>query len=109
LTAAQLRALPHGRLVRACGLVTMRQSPGTAHGVTFVTLEDETGTVNVIVWKALKERQRSELLHARLLAVHGTWQRDVDSGGQVCHVVAGHLRDLTELLGELPTSSRDFH
>ena len=109
LTAAELRALPHGRLVRACGLVTMRQSPGTAHGVTFVTLEDETGTVNVIVWKALKERQRSELLHARLLAVHGTWQRDVDSGGQVCHVVAGHLRDLTELLGELPTSSRDFY
>ncbi|MBT3068673.1 error-prone DNA polymerase [Rhodoferax sp. U11-2br] len=109
LTASQLRALPHGRLVRACGLVTMRQSPGTAHGVTFVTLEDETGTVNVIVWKALKERQRSELLHARLLVVHGTWQRDVDSGGQVCHVVAGHLRDLTPMLGELPTSSRDFH
>lgn len=109
LTAQQLHALPHGRLVRACGLVTMRQSPGTAQGVTFVTLEDETGTVNVIVWKALKERQRSELLHARLLAVYGTWQRDVDSGGQVCHVVAGHLRDLTPLLGELPTSSRDFH
>lgn len=109
LTASQLRALPHGRLVRTCGLVTMRQSPGTAHGVTFVTLEDETGNVNVIVWKALKERQRSELLHARLLVVHGTWQRDVDSGGQVCHVVAGHLRDLTALLGDLPTSSRDFH
>jgi len=109
LTAQQLRALPHGCLVRACGLVTMRQSPGTAHGVTFVTLEDETGTVNVIVWKALKERQRRELLHARLLVVHGTWQRDVDSGGQVCHVVAGHLRDLTPLLGELPTRSRDFH
>ena len=109
LTAEQLRTLPHGRLVRACGLVTMRQSPGTAKGVTFVTLEDETGTVNVIVWKALKERQRAELLHARLLAVHGTWQRDEDSGGQVCHVVAGFLRDLTPLLGELATSSRDFH
>ncbi|MDR3370038.1 error-prone DNA polymerase [Rhodoferax sp.] len=109
MTATQLCALPHGRLVRACGLVTMRQSPGTAKGVTFVTLEDETGTVNVIVWKALKERQRSELLHARLLAVHGTWQRDEDSGGQVCHVVAGYLRDLTPLLGELMTSSRDFH
>lgn len=53
-------------------MVTLRQSPGTARGVTFVTLEDETGTVNVIVWKALKERQRSELLHAQLLAVHGT-------------------------------------
>jgi error-prone DNA polymerase len=109
MTAAQLRLLPHGRLVRACGLVTMRQSPGTAKGVTFVTLEDETGTVNVIVWKALKERQRSELLHSRLMAVHGTWQRDTDSGGQVCHVVAGFLRDLTPLLGELITHSREFH
>lgn len=109
LSAAQLRQLPHGRLVRACGLVTMRQSPGTAHGVTFVTLEDETGFVNVIVWKAVKEKQRSELLHAKLLAVHGTWQRDVDSGGQVCHVVAGYLKDLTPLLGELSTRSRDFH
>jgi error-prone DNA polymerase len=109
LNAAQLRALPHGRLVRACGLVTMRQSPYTAKGVTFLTLEDESGFVNVIVWKALKERQRAELLHAQLLAVHGTWQRDVDSGGQVCHVVAGFLRDLTPLLGGLTTSSRDFH
>jgi error-prone DNA polymerase len=109
LTAAQLRLLPNGRLVRACGLVTMRQSPGTAKGVTFVTLEDETGTVNVIVWKALKERQRSELLHSRLMAVHGTWQRDTESGGQVCHVVAGFLRDLTPLLGELTTQSREFH
>jgi error-prone DNA polymerase len=109
MTAAQLRQLPHGRLVRACGLVTMRQSPATAKGVTFVTLEDETGTVNVIVWKALKERQRSELLHARLMAVHGTWQRDADSGGQVCHVVAGFLRDLTPLLAGLTTHSREFH
>jgi error-prone DNA polymerase len=109
LTAVQLRTLPHGRLVRACGLVTMRQSPGTAKGVTFLTLEDETGFVNVIVWKALKERQRAELLHARLLAVHGTWLRDEDSGGQVCHVVAGYLRDLSPLLGDLTTSSRDFH
>ncbi|MDD2926048.1 error-prone DNA polymerase [Rhodoferax sp.] len=109
LNAAQLRALPHGRLVRACGLVTMRQSPYTAKQVTFITLEDETGTVNVIVWKALREKQRAELLHARLLAVHGTWQRDVDSGGQVCHVIAGYLRDLTPLLGGLATSSRDFH
>jgi error-prone DNA polymerase len=109
LTSAELHRLPHGRLVRACGLVTMRQSPGTAKGVTFVTLEDETGTVNVIVWKALKNRQRNELLHSRLMAVHGTWQRDVDSGGQVCHVVAGFLRDLTPLLGDLAAQSREFH
>ena len=109
MTAAQLHPLPHGRLVRAAGIVTMRQRPGTAKGVTFVTLEDETGTVNVIVWKALAARQRTELLHARLLAVHGTWQRDEDSGGQVCHLIAGYLRDLTPLLSGLATHSREFH
>ncbi len=109
LTAAQLRDLPNGRLVRACGIVTVRQQPGTAKGVTFVTLEDETGTVNVIVWKSLRERQRNELVHARLLAVDGMWQRDVDSGGEVRHLVARRLRDLTPLLGDLMTASRDFH
>jgi error-prone DNA polymerase len=109
MTAAQLHTLPNGRLARACGIVTMRQRPGTAKGVTFVTLEDETGTVNVIVWKTLAERQRAELLHARLLVVHGTWQRDEGSGGQVCHLIAGFLRDLTPLLGGLATQSREFH
>jgi len=109
VTADKLRALPHGRRVASAGLVTMRQSPGTAKGVTFVTLEDETGHTNVIVWKALKEKQRAELLHAQLLAVHGTWQRDEDSGGQVCHLIARRLQDLTPLLGELVTHSRDFH
>ncbi len=109
LTAQALRELPSGTLVRACGIVTVRQQPQTAHGVTFVTLEDETGTVNIIVWKALRERQRSELLHAKLLAVYGVWQRDVDSGGHVCHLIAKRLVDLTPLLGRLATASRDFH
>ncbi len=109
LTAQALRDLPSGTLVRACGIVTVRQQPQTAHGVTFVTLEDETGTVNVIVWKALRERQRSELIHAKLLAVYGVWQRDVDSGGQVRHLIAKRLVDLTPLLGRLATESRDFH
>jgi error-prone DNA polymerase len=108
-TAAQLRDLPDGSAVRACGIVTVRQQPGTAKGVTFVTLEDETGTVNVIVWKALRERQRRELVRARLLAVQGTWQRDVESGGEVRHLIATRLRDLTPLLGDLMTGSRDFH
>jgi hypothetical protein len=108
-TADKLHTLPHGRRAATVGLVTMRQSPGTARGVTFVTLEDETGHTNVIVWKALKDKQRSELLHAQLLAVHGTWQRDEDSGGQVCHLIARRLQDLTLLLGELATHSRDFH
>ncbi len=108
LTAAQLRNLPDGTPTRACGIVTVRQQPGTAKGVTFVTLEDETGTVNVIVWKALRERQRRELVHARLLAVQGTWQRDAESGGEVRHLIATRLRDLTPLLGDLMTGSRDF-
>ena len=104
-SAAQLGLLENGRLARACGIVTVRQQPDTAAGVVFVTLEDETGTVNVIVWKQLRERQRQELLHARLLAVYGVWQRE----GSVCHLVAQHLRDMTPLLGRLGTRSRDFH
>ncbi|NVO07747.1 MAG: error-prone DNA polymerase, partial [Rhodoferax sp.] len=84
LTAAQMRDYPSGRLVRACGIVTMRQQPQTAKGVVFVTLEDETGSVNVIVWKAVKEQFREALYRARLMAVFGIWQRD--DTGQVCHV-----------------------
>jgi len=108
-TAVQLRDLPNGRLVRACGIVAMRQQPQTAKGVTFVTLEDETGSVNVIVWKSLRELQRQELLHSRLLAVYGVWQRDVESGGEVRHLIAKRLKDLTPLLGALTTLSREFH
>jgi error-prone DNA polymerase len=107
LTAAQMRDYPNGRLVRACGIVTMRQQPQTAKGVVFVTLEDETGSVNVIVWKAVKEQFREVLYRARLMAVFGIWQRD--ESGAVCHVVAKRLVDLTPLLGELSTVSRDFH
>ena len=109
MTAAELHGQPDGRLVRACGLVTMRQQPGTAKGVMFVTLEDETGCVNVIVWKSLRERQRTAAVQSRLLAVHGVWQRDTESGGEVRHLIAGHLRDLTPLLGGLSSPSREFH
>jgi len=109
LTAAQMRSFPQGRLVRACGIVTMRQRPQTAKGVVFITLEDETGSVNVIVWKAVKEQFRQEVYQSRLLAVYGVWQRDEESGGEVRHVVAKRLVDLTHLLGELATTSRDFH
>jgi error-prone DNA polymerase len=103
-TAQDLRNLPNGKLVRACGLVTTRQQPGTAKGVVFVTLEDETGTLQVIVWKRLREKQRETLLGARLLAVYGTWQRE----GEVRHLIARHLVDMTPLLGRLMTDSRDF-
>jgi error-prone DNA polymerase len=105
LTAEQMRDYPSGRLVRACGIVTMRQQPQTAKGVVFVTLEDETGSVNVIVWKAVKEQFREVLYRARLMAVFGVWQRE----GEVRHVVAKRLVDLTYLLGNLSTVSRDFH
>jgi len=104
-TAAELRALPHGRLARVTGLVTGRQRPGTASGVTFVTLEDETGMVNVIVWRDLAERQRKELLRSSLLTVYGTLERE----GEVVHLIAARLRDQTALLGNLITRSRDFH
>lgn len=112
LTAGELKDLPHGRRAAACGLVIGRQQPGTAKGVIFVTLEDETGPVNVIVWKSVREQQRDALLTSRLLAVYGTWQRDVDSGGEVRHLVAERLEDLTPMLGRLgqqTNRSRDFH
>jgi error-prone DNA polymerase len=110
-SAQELHNLPSGRLVRACGLVTLRQRPQTAKGTVFVTLEDETGTVNVIVWKNLREAQRDVLLRSRLMAVYGQWQRDTDSGGQVRHLIAGRLEDLTPLLGRFAElgRSRDFH
>jgi error-prone DNA polymerase len=112
LNADQLRDLPSGRRVAACGIVTVRQQPQTAKGTIFVTLEDETGPVNVIVWKSVRETQREALLRSRLLAVHGRWQRDTESGGQVRHLVAERLTDLTHLLGRLgrqSSKSRDFH
>ena len=108
-TAAELRDAPDGRLVRACGLVTTRQRPGTAKGVVFVTLEDETGTVQVIVWKALRERQRAALLQSQLLAVYGRWQRTGEGEHTVMHLIAQHLVNLTPMLGGLTSSSRDFH
>ena len=114
LSAGQLNALPDGQRAAACGIVTMRQQPQTAKGTIFVTLEDETGPVNVIVWKSLRLLQRAEVLHARLLAVYGVWQRSEEDGqpkgyGAVRNLVAHRLEDLTPLLGRLGTSSRDFH
>src|SRR5437763_12401765 len=93
LTAAELKTLPHGRLARVTGLVTGRQRPGTASGVTFVTLEDETGMVNVIVWRDLADRQRKELLRSSLMSVYGTLERE----GEVVHLIAARLRDQTAL------------
>jgi error-prone DNA polymerase len=100
----ELATLAHGTPVRLAGLVTLRQRPETASGVTFVTLEDEDGLVNVVVWRDLGERQRRVLLEARLLAVEGR----VESAEGVQHLIAGRLEDFTPLLGGLATQSRDF-
>ncbi|OJB08147.1 error-prone DNA polymerase [Burkholderia ubonensis] len=103
-TAEQLATLRNGQLARACGLVTVRQRPGTANGVLFLTLEDETGQVNVILWPGLLEKFRKEALGAQLLAVYGVWQVE----GKVRHLIASKLVDRTELLGTLPTTAREF-
>ncbi|GHC84857.1 error-prone DNA polymerase [Pseudorhodoferax aquiterrae] len=103
--AVDLDGVPGGRFVRYAGIVTVRQQPETAKGVVFISLEDETGNVQVIVWPTLKEKQRAEVLRARLLAVYGQWQ--LQDG--VKNLVAHKLADLTPLLGGLETTSRDFH
>ncbi|MFQ5936691.1 MAG: OB-fold nucleic acid binding domain-containing protein, partial [Acidiferrobacterales bacterium] len=105
LTAAELWQLPHGYAVRTAGLVITRQRPGTATGVLFLTLEDETGHFNVVVWGSLAQRYRQAVLGARLLGVVGEIQRE----GEVLHVIARHLEDHSTLLGRLVTRSRDFH
>ena len=103
--AAVLALCRHGQLARASGLVTHRQRPETAKGVVFVTLEDETGAVNVIVWPAVAQAQRTPLLAATLLTVYGVWQRE----GEVRHLIAQRLVDHSALLQGLVSKSRDFH
>jgi error-prone DNA polymerase len=99
----RLRAID-GQTVRASGIVTHRQQPSTASGVIFATLEDETGTVNIIVWPGVAEEQRTALRGAKLLSVQGTWQSDKG----VQSLVALKLRDHSELLEGLRVASRDF-
>jgi error-prone DNA polymerase len=105
ITARELLLLPHGRAAQVAGLVTCRQRPDTASGVVFVTLEDETGCMNIVVWRKLVESQRRELLGARLMGVRGVVERD----GDVVHLVARRLSDYSALLGPLAAQSRDFH
>lgn len=105
LTARQLDGLKNGRRARACGIVTGRQKPQTAKGTLFVTLEDETGNVQVIVWNQVYEEHRTTILGSRLLAVEGVWQR---GDGDVRHLLAQRFTNLSALLGRLPTESRDF-
>ncbi len=102
--ARELGVRTHGERLRTGGLVIGRQCPGSASGVIFVTLEDETGPVQVIVHPRLAERRRGPLLGARLLVVDGELQRD----GGVVHLLAAALEDHSPLLGGLTVHSRDF-
>ncbi len=102
--AADLPGTGDGHAVNVAGLVITKQRPGTASGVIFVTLEDETGQVNVVLWKQVADQYRAELLNARLLGIAGELQVE----GQVIHVIARQLVDHSDLLGDLVVHSRDF-
>ena len=105
LPASRAVALPTGKVVRVCGLVLVRQRPGTASGVVFITLEDETGVVNLIVRPKVYERFRAAARHAALLQCDGIIERQ----GQVVHVMARRLSDRSDLLRGASFHSRDFH
>ncbi len=104
-TATALQQIKHGRFVRVAGLVTGRQRPGTASGVIFLTLEDETGNLNIIVWRDLQERFRQPLLTGKLLMIKGILERK-DS---VTHIIAGEIIDHSQAVAEVLLPSRDFH
>jgi error-prone DNA polymerase len=104
IEAARLAEIDDGRRVEVAGLVLVRQRPGTASGVIFVTIEDETGVANLVVWPAVFERFRRVLLGAQLMLVRGKVQKE----GLVIHVVADTLIDRTDLLRRLAETDRDF-
>ena len=103
--SSDLLKLNHGRFVRVAGIVTGRQRPGTASGVIFLTLEDETGNINIVIWKDLQARYREALLKGKLLLIKGVMERK----HSVIHVIAGQLLDYSERLEGFLLPSRDFH
>lgn len=104
LSSQIVNNLEDGCLVHTAGIVTVRQKPSSAKNVTFISLEDENGSINLIVWQALAAQQHQTLIGSRLLGVYGKVQKE----GQVTHVIAHRLKDYTHLLGDLTTDSRDF-
>ena len=97
LPAERLDEPPAGARITVAGLVILRQRPGTAKGVIFLTLEDETGVINVVVWRALYERFRRAVIAGRLLRVTGRLQRE----NAVVHVVAEEIEDISPMLDQL--------
>ncbi len=98
-------AVPNGKSARLAGIIKVRQRPGSAKGVLFMTIEDEHGPMNVIVWQKVVENYRQEVLGAKMVSVYGVTQREQD----VTHLVAKSIEDLSWMLGELTTHSRNFH
>jgi error-prone DNA polymerase len=105
LTGADLANVADKTTVKVAGLVVMRQQPSTAKGTVFVTLEDETGSVNLIVWKRVWARYRAVARSAVVLLVEGALQR---GPGGVTHIVANRLEDVSRFLNRLAIKSRDF-
>jgi error-prone DNA polymerase len=103
-SAADLQGLRHGQRLQIAGLVLNRQRPQTANGTMFMTLEDETGSHNLIIWRAALDAQRSVVLGSRMLIVRGELQKQEG----VTHIVARRFHDVSDWLGDLPVSSRDF-
>lgn len=103
--ANQLSSIRHQSFVDIAGVVTGKQSPGTASGVTFMTLEDDTGNINVIIWAGTARAQKKAFLSAKILKIKGILERE----GEVTHVIAGKLEDMSEQLTGLQSRSRDFH
>uniref|UniRef100_UPI0005607213 OB-fold nucleic acid binding domain-containing protein n=1 Tax=Cupriavidus sp. amp6 TaxID=388051 RepID=UPI0005607213 len=102
--ASTLATYQSRQVARGAGIVTVRQRPGTSNRVVFMTLEDETGVVNVIIWPTVLERFRKEILSASLVGVYGQWQCE----GEVRHLIAQRVVDLSWMLGQLDTRSRNF-
>ena len=104
-TQKWLKTIENGKFAKIAGLVKVRQRPGSAKGVIFMTTEDETGLANVIIWQNVTDRCRKAVISSRLVVITGTTQRE----GEVVHLVAQHVEDNSWMLGDLTTSSRDFH
>lgn len=102
--------LRHAGFVRIAGIVTGKQRPGTASGVMFMSLEDETGTTNVLIWNSVQEQFRTQILTGKLLIIKGNVEIvNENVSSPVIHVIAGDIQDVTSRLKKLSTKSRDFH
>ena len=97
LTNIRLAEPPNGIIISVAGLVLVRQKPKTANGVVFITLEDETGTANIIIWKNIFKKYRKAIIESRLLRVTGKLQRD----GDICNIIAKNIEDISYMLDEV--------